>query len=142
MSRPSFFVVRLARGYELQGAAILEKALAEHPDHPGALHYLIHAYDHTPLAARGLAAARRYAAIAPSAPHALQIPSHIFAPLGLWQESIEANRVASNVDGRRRHSPLPTGSPQLPRHQQSEPGIAFRVSQADLVSSASRRFAR
>jgi hypothetical protein len=84
--------------YELQGAAILEKALAEHPDHPGALHYLIHAYDHTPLAARGLAAARRYAAIAPSAPHALQIPSHIFARLGLWQESIEANRVASNVD--------------------------------------------
>src|SRR5215467_1003075 len=84
--------------YQLKGAAILEKAFAEHPDHPGAVHYLIHAYDHTPLAARGLAAARRYADIAPSAPHALQIPSHIFARLGLWQESIEANRAASNVD--------------------------------------------
>jgi len=84
--------------YELKGAAILERALAKHPNHPGAMHYLIHAYDHTPLAARGLAAARRYATIAPSAPHALQIPSHIFARLGLWQESIDANRAASNVD--------------------------------------------
>jgi len=84
--------------YQLKGAAILENALARHPNHPGALHYLIHAYDHASLAPRGLAAARRYAAIAPSAPHALQIPSHIFARLGLWQESIEANRAASNVD--------------------------------------------
>jgi tetratricopeptide (TPR) repeat protein len=84
--------------YQLKGAAILEKAFAEHPNHPGAMHYLIHAYDSTPLAARGLAAARRYATIAPSAPHALQIPSHIFARLGLWQESIDANRAASKVD--------------------------------------------
>ena len=84
--------------YQLKGAAILEKALAKHPDYPGAVHYLIHAYDHTPIAARGLAAARRYATIAPSAPHALQIPSHIFARVGLWQESIDANRAASNVD--------------------------------------------
>jgi tetratricopeptide (TPR) repeat protein len=84
--------------YQLKGAAILEQALAKHPNHPGAVHYLIHAYDHTPIAVRGLAAARRYATIAPSAPHALQIPSHIFARLGLWQESIDANRAASNVD--------------------------------------------
>jgi hypothetical protein len=82
----------------LQGAALLERALAKHPNHPGATHYLIHAYDHTPIAAGGLAAARRYATIAPLAPHALQIPSHIFARLGLWQESIDANRAASNVD--------------------------------------------
>src|SRR5262249_50967737 len=68
------------------------------PNHPGAAHYLIHAYDHTPIAARGLAAARRYPSIAPSAPHALQIPSHIFARLGLWQESIDANRAAAKVD--------------------------------------------
>src|SRR5262249_19402212 len=84
--------------YQLKGAAILEKALAEHPNHPGAMHYLIHAYDHTPLAARGLAAARRYPKIPPRAPPGLQLPSHIFARLGLWQESIEANRAASNVD--------------------------------------------
>src|SRR5262245_307577 len=84
--------------YQLKGAAILERALAKNPNHPGAAHYLIHAYDHTPIAARGLAAARRYARIAPAAPHALQIPSHIFARLGLWQESIEANRAAAKVD--------------------------------------------
>src|SRR5262245_45617108 len=84
--------------YQLRGAAILESALAKHPNHPGAMHYLIHAYDSTPLAARGLAVARRYPTIASSAPHALQIPSHIFVRLGLWQESIAANRAASNVD--------------------------------------------
>src|SRR5262249_53083994 len=87
-----------AYAYQLKGAAILEQALAKHPNHPGAVHYLIHAYDHTPIAARGLAVARRYATIAPSAPHALQIPSHIFARLGLWQESIDANRAAADVD--------------------------------------------
>src|SRR5262249_3963246 len=84
--------------YQLKGAAIFESALSKHPNHPGALHYLIHAYDTTPLAARGLTAARRYPTIASSAPHALQIGSHIFARLGLWQESIAANRAASNVD--------------------------------------------
>jgi hypothetical protein len=84
--------------YQLTGAAILENAFARNPNHPGAAHYLIHAYDHTPIAARGLAAARRYPTIAPAAPHALQIPSHIFARLGLWQESIDANRAASKVD--------------------------------------------
>jgi tetratricopeptide (TPR) repeat protein len=84
--------------YELKGAAILEKAFARNPNHPGAAHYLIHAYDHTPIAARGLAAARRYPTIAPFAPHALQIPSHIFARLGLWQDSIDANRPAAKVD--------------------------------------------
>jgi predicted Zn-dependent protease len=84
--------------YQLKGAAILERALAKHPNHPGALHYLIYAYDTTPLAARGLAAARRYPTIASSAPHALQIGSHIFARLGLWQESIDTNRAAANVD--------------------------------------------
>src|SRR5262249_3098594 len=84
--------------YQLKGAAILENALARHPNHPGALHYLIHAYDHASLAPRALAAARRDAPFAPSAPHARQIPSHLFARLGLWQESIEANRAASNVE--------------------------------------------
>src|SRR5262245_64906519 len=86
--------------YQLKGAAILEKALAEHPNHPGAMHYLIHAYDHTPLAARGLAAARRYPTIAPSSPHAPHIPSHIFARFGLWQESIAAKWPGSSVDDR------------------------------------------
>jgi hypothetical protein len=75
-----------------QAAAILEPIFAEEPQHPGAAHYLIHSYDAPPLAAAGLPAARRYAAIAPSSPHALHMPSHIFTRLGYWPESIDSNR--------------------------------------------------
>ena len=77
---------------QLKATAILEKVSVEQPEHPGVAHYLIHSYDYPPLADRGLEAARRYAKIAPSAPHALHMPSHIFTRLGLWQESIESNR--------------------------------------------------
>ena len=77
---------------QLKAAGILEKVFAEQPDHPGVAHYLIHSYDFPPIAARGLTAARRYASIAPSAPHALHMPSHIFTRSGLWEESIEMNR--------------------------------------------------
>jgi len=73
---------------------ILNKLVAEQPDHPGAAHYLIHACDNPHLAEQGLAAARRYARIAPSSDHALHMPSHIFARLGLWPEDIQSN-VAS-----------------------------------------------
>jgi tetratricopeptide (TPR) repeat protein len=73
---------------------ILEKVLATHPDHPGALHYFIHSCDFPPLASRGLAAAKRYAGIAPSAAHALHMPSHIFSMLGMWPESIQSNQAA------------------------------------------------
>ena len=73
---------------------ILEKVLATHPEHPGALHYFIHSCDFPPLAPRGLAAARRYAGIAPSAPHARHMPSHIFSMLGMWPESIQSNQAA------------------------------------------------
>ena len=62
------------------------------------IHYLLHAYDNTPHASRGLAAARRLAAVAPSSPHALQFPAHIFVRLGLWQESIDTNRAGAAVD--------------------------------------------
>jgi len=71
--------------------AILDKLLATKPDHPGVAHYLIHAADTPQLAPLGLAAARRYAKIAPSSAHALHMPSHIFTRLGLWQESIDSN---------------------------------------------------
>ena len=74
-----------------QAAAILERAWAEQPNHPGVVHYLIHSYDVPAMAPDGLAAARRYAAIAPAVPHAQHMPSHIFTRLGLWQESIESN---------------------------------------------------
>src|SRR5689334_25299646 len=64
--------------------AILEPLYRAHPQHPGLAHYLIHAADSAELAAQGLAAARAYSKIAPSAPHALHMPSHIFTRLGLW----------------------------------------------------------
>jgi tetratricopeptide (TPR) repeat protein len=75
----------------LTAAEVLEKQFAKHPDHPGVAHYLIHSYDAPPIAANGLSAARRYASIAPSAPHALHMPSHIFTRVGSWAESIATN---------------------------------------------------
>ncbi len=74
-----------------QAAAILEKLFAVEPDHPGVAHYLIHSYDKPQLAQLGLPAARRYAQIAPASPHALHMPSHIFARVGLWQDDINSN---------------------------------------------------
>src|SRR6266705_3729131 len=76
----------------LKAAAILEDEFKKYPDHPGVAHYLIHSYDAPPIADKGLTAARRYAGIAPAAPHALHMPSHIFTRLGYWQESIDTNR--------------------------------------------------
>jgi tetratricopeptide (TPR) repeat protein len=74
-----------------KAAAVLEKLFDVEPDHPGIAHYLIHSYDKPELAQLGLPAARRYAKIAPAAPHALHMPSHIFARLGLWQDDIDSN---------------------------------------------------
>ncbi len=82
---------------QLKAGAILEKVYAEQPDHPGVAHYIIHSYDYPPLAARGLVAARGYAKIAPSVPHAQHMPAHIFTRLGLWQESIDSNRASANA---------------------------------------------
>ncbi len=75
----------------IAAAAVLEPLFAIEPDHPGVAHYLIHAYDKPQLAQRGIPAARRYAQVAPAAPHALQMPSHIFARVGLWQDDINSN---------------------------------------------------
>jgi tetratricopeptide (TPR) repeat protein len=74
-----------------EAIAILDPLLARYPDHPGLAHYIIHACDTPQLAPLGLNAARRYAAIAPSSAHALHMPSHIFARLGMWQEDIQSN---------------------------------------------------
>jgi tetratricopeptide (TPR) repeat protein len=79
---------------QLKAADILDRVLANHPDHPGALHYLIHSLDYPPLAARALPAAKRYAEVAPAAPHALHMPSHTYSMVGDWEGSIESNRVA------------------------------------------------
>jgi tetratricopeptide (TPR) repeat protein len=81
----------------LKAAAILEAQFKKHPDHPGVAHYLIHSYDYPPIADKGLAAARRYAAIAPSAPHALHMPSHIFTRVGAWSDSADSNLHSANV---------------------------------------------
>jgi hypothetical protein len=81
---------------QLKSVAILEPLEKQHPNHPGIVHYLIHAYDFAPLAERGLPAARRYAELAPSAAHALHMPSHIFSQLGLWQDVIRADTAADD----------------------------------------------
>jgi hypothetical protein len=82
---------------QLKGAAILEKIWTRQPEHPGVAHYLIHLYDTPALAEKGLAAARRYAKVAPAAAHAQHMPSHIFTRLGYWQESIASNVESARV---------------------------------------------
>ena len=78
-------------------ADILESLFRRYPQHPGIAHYLIHAYDSAELAPRGLAAARAYSKIAPSAPHALHMPSHVFTRLGYWDDSIASNLAARSA---------------------------------------------
>jgi tetratricopeptide (TPR) repeat protein len=77
--------------------AVLNKVVAAGPNHPGAVHYLIHAADRPDLAPLALDAARRYAKIAPGSSHAIHMPSHIFSRLGLWQESIDSNLPAAKA---------------------------------------------
>jgi len=83
--------------HSLKAAAILEKQFAKHPNHPGVAHYLIHSYDAPPTAQKGIASAKRYASIAPSAPHALHMPSHIFTRVGAWADSAATNRRSADV---------------------------------------------
>src|SRR5213083_1991758 len=82
---------------QLEAAAILEKLWKQNANHPGVVHYLIHCYDYPSLAQRGLIAAQTYDSIAPWVPHALHMPSHIFTRLGMWDESIAANRVSAEA---------------------------------------------
>lgn len=94
-----------------QAAELLEPLYRVYPQHPGIPHYLIHAYDNAELAPRGLSAAREYSRIAPSAPHALHMPSHIFTRLGLWDDSIASNLAARDA-----------------AHQQGDTGEEFHAS--------------
>lgn len=82
---------------QLKGAAILEPIFKRQPYHPGVAHYLIHLYDYPPIAAKGLDAALRYAAIAPAAPHAQHMPAHIFTRLGYWKDSIKSNLACAQA---------------------------------------------
>ena len=76
---------------QLKAGSILEPLWAKQPNHPGLAHYIIHTYDYPALADKARAAAQRYASIAPSAAHALHMPSHTFTRVGMWQESVDAN---------------------------------------------------
>jgi hypothetical protein len=85
----------------------LERLFKEQPNHPGLAHYIIHTYDYPGLAEQGLDAARRYSKVAPEAPHALHMPSHIFVRLGLWPDAISSNRAsaaAGRANAARTHS--------------------------------------
>jgi hypothetical protein len=82
---------------QLRAGAILEEIFSRQPDHPGLAHYIIHSYDVPALAAQARAAALRYAEIAPSAAHALHMPSHTFTRVGMWQESVDTNLRSMEV---------------------------------------------
>ena len=118
-----------------EAGRILERLWVTNPRHPGIPHYLIHAYDYPPLAARGLAAARAYPGIAPAGHHALHMPSHIYSMLGMWQESIEANRKAAELHA--------AGPEDMPRMDADDPhGMDFiayahlQLGQDDAVRAA------
>ena len=84
-------------GNQLKSAEILERLFKQNPEHPGVAHYLVHAYDYPPLADQGIRIAGLYARIAPAAPHARHMPSHIYSMVGMWEESIASNRSALEV---------------------------------------------
>ena len=93
----------------MKAAAILEETLARNPEHPGALHYLIHCYDDPVHAPLGLRAARLYAKVAPQSAHALHMPAHIFTAMGMWEEAVasnEASWAASEARVKRKRLPL------------------------------------
>lgn len=82
---------------QLKSAEILERLFKQNPDHPGVAHYLVHAYDYPPLADKGIKIAGLYARLAPAAPHARHMPSHIYSMVGMWEESIASNRSALEI---------------------------------------------
>ena len=82
---------------QLKAVKILAPIDAKYPNHPGVTHYLIHSLDYTPLAQRGVPAANKYARVAPSAPHAQHMPSHIYSMLGMWEQSVQSNQHAIQV---------------------------------------------
>jgi tetratricopeptide (TPR) repeat protein len=91
----------------MRAAALLEEVFPAHQHHPGVLHYLIHSYDDPVHAPLGMRAARLYGGVAPNAPHALHMTSHIYIALGMWDAVIEANQHAIEVA--RKHQPMVCG---------------------------------
>jgi tetratricopeptide (TPR) repeat protein len=82
---------------QLKSAEILERQFKQNPEHPGVAHYLVHAYDYPPLADKGIKIASAYGKIAPAAPHARHMPSHIYSMVGMWEDSIVSNRSAIEI---------------------------------------------
>lgn len=85
----------------MKAAAIAEEVFRANPDHPGAAHYLIHSYDDPAHAEQGLPAARAYSKIAPGAAHAQHMTTHIFLALGMWDDVVKQNEIASGPDRNR-----------------------------------------
>ena len=81
----------------LKAVRILEPIDKKYPDHPGVTHYLIHSYDFAPIAKQGIPAANKYGKIAPSSPHAVHMPSHIYSMVGMWEPSIRSNQRAAAI---------------------------------------------
>jgi tetratricopeptide (TPR) repeat protein len=88
----------------MRAARILEETWLDHREHPGLVHYLIHCYDDPAHAPLGLRAARIYARVAPDAPHAQHMTSHIFLALGMWEDTVSANVAAIATVNRRRQA--------------------------------------
>jgi tetratricopeptide (TPR) repeat protein len=95
---------------QYKAGEILNRVLPRHPKHPGVAHYLIHAFDYPKVAEMALAAARSYAKIAESSPHALHMPSHIFVRLGLWDDSIRSNTDSAETARVHVRKAMPDGS--------------------------------
>lgn len=81
----------------MRGAAIAEEVLRRNPNHPGAVHYIIHSFDDPVHAPLGLSAARAYSKIAPDAAHAQHMTTHIFLAMGMWDEVVSQNEIAANL---------------------------------------------
>jgi tetratricopeptide (TPR) repeat protein len=126
----------------LRAASIAAKVMREHPQHPGALHYVIHAYDDPAHAKLGLDAARRYSKVAPTAAHAQHMTSHIFIALGMWDDVVAANEVAIRTVETARGAVTgpPCGHPALWLHyaylQQGRIADARRMMDACRATSA------
>jgi len=122
---------------QLKGTAILEPIFKRQPRHPGVAHYLIHLYDYPPIAEKGLDAAKRYAEIAPAAPHALHMPSHIFTRVGYWNESIAANSRSAKAakEGKEFHEQLHAEDYMVYAHLQLAQDKEARAVIDDMVAT-------
>ena len=123
---------------QLKAAKILEKIFLDQPDHPGAAHYLIHSYDYPPIAKKGLNAAVRYGKIAPDAPHALHMPSHIFTRVGAWRESIESNAASARAAGNKGYEKWHAYDYMVYAHLQLGEHQAAREVIDDVLKNAAR----